>query len=252
MKELLVLLAWLIAAPAAWAAGVELSARLWTPDLAGTARVGDAAAATTIDLVSDLGFGDDEGLEGRLIWRPTRRTSVRLDYASFDFAGDARLDRAVTFADTTFQLDAQVRSLLELEYGGVGFGWQFLSSRDGRLRFGPLLEARGLRGEAGISADILGILSLSAREDFEAAFAAVGVLLDVEPTRRLHLAARWSASVESDEADLTDIEAAVRYFPIDALAISIGYRRLEIDAADGDEMVDFEIDGPFLGAVLRF
>ncbi len=252
MRRFLPLIGWLVAAPALLAAGVEFEARLWAPDLAGIAQVGNGDAGTLIDLVSDLGFADDETLEGRLIWRPTRRTSVRLDYASFELAGDAQLDRTIRFADTTFQLDARVASRLELEYGGLGIAWQFLSTDDGRLRLGPLVEARGLRGEAGISTNILGILPIDAREEFEVAFATAGVVVDFEPTRKLHVWGRWATTVETDEGDLTDIEAALRYFPIDTLAITVGYRRLAIDAADPNELFDLELDGPFFGAVLRF
>ena len=252
VRRLLLVASLLAFAPAALASGVEFEARLWAPDLSGVAQVGNGGAGTAIDLASDLGFADDEALEGRLVWRPTRRTSVRLSYSSFDFAGDARLDRTVTFGDTTFQLDAQVASLLELEYGGVGLAWQPLSTADGRVRFGGLVEVRGLRGEAAISTELLGILPLSAREEFELAFGAAGVVLDVEPSRRVHVHARWTASVETDEGDLTDAEAAVRFYPTDTLAIAVGYRRIEIDAADGNDLFDLELDGPFFGGVLRF
>ena len=252
VRRLLLLASLLAFAPAALASGVDFEARLWAPDLSGVARVGNGGAGTAIDLASDLGFADDESLEGRLVWRPTRRTSVRLGYSSFDFTGDARLDRAVTFGDTTFQLDAQVGSLLELEYGGVGFAWQLLSTPDSRVRFGPLVEIRGLRGEAAISTELLGIVPLSAREEFELGFGAAGLVLDVEPSRRVHLWARWTASVETDEGDLTDAEAGMRFYLMDTLAITVGYRRIEIDAADGNDLFDLELDGPFFGGVLRF
>lgn len=246
------MIGWLLATPALLASGGELEARLWAPDLSGVAQVGDGGNPTAIDLVSDLGFADDEVVEGRLIWRPSKRTSVRLGYASFDFAASAQLNRTVTFAGTTFDVDAQVASVLQLDYGRLGVAWQFLSSRDGRLRIGPVIEARGLRGDAGITADVLGLAQIGAREEFEAAFAAAGAVLDVEPTERLHVYAEWTTTIESDNGDLTDAEAAVRYYPFDVLGLAVGYRRLEIDAFDGDELFELELDGPFFGGVLRF
>jgi len=36
------------------------------------------------------------------------------------------------------------------------------------------------------------------------------------------------------------------------LALTIGYRRLEIHAADSNELFDLALDGPFFGGVLRF
>lgn len=251
VRKTLSFLCWLVAAPAL-AAGVEFEARLWAPDLAGLVQVDDGVGGTAIDLGADLGIREDEALEGRLIWRPTRRTSVRLDYASFDFGGDAQLARTVTFSGTTFDIDAQATSRLELEYGGLGLSWQFLSTRDGKLRLGPLVEARGLRGEGAIDAVILGILPLGAREEFELAFAAAGLLVDVEPNAKLHLYGRWSTSVEADEGDLTDLEAGVRFYPLEMLALTAGYRRIQIDVEDGDDRFDFELDGPFFGGVLSF
>ena len=252
VKRLLLLAVLLALASPVFASGVEFEARLWTPDLSGLAQVGDGGAGTVIDLASDLGFGDDEALEGRLIWRPTKRTSVRLEYASFEFGGDKRLDRTLSFGGETFRLDARVASLLDLEYGAVGIAWQVISTRDGRLRLGPLVEARGLRGEAGLSTSLLGIVPLSAREEFELGFGAAGLVLDIEPTRRLHLHARWSTSVGTDEGELTDSEAGLRFHALDMLAVAVGYRRIEIDFADGDELFDLELDGPFFGGVLRF
>lgn len=245
-------IAWPVTVPALFASGVEFEARLWSPDLAGTASVGNGGNPTAIDLVADLGLADDEVPEGRLVWRPSRRTSVRLSYSSFDFAGDALLERTVTFSGSTFQIDARATSVLEVEYGRFGFAWQPLSTSDGRLRLGPLVEASGLRAEAGISSNVLGFLPVSASDTLEAAFGAAGIVLDAEPSRKLHLYAQWTASIETDEAELTDAEAGLRYYPIDNLALTVGYRRLEINATDGDNLIDLEFDGPFFGGVLRF
>lgn len=252
MKRLAPLICWLAAAPALLAAGVDFEARLWAPDLGGGAVLDAADQSEAIDLATDLGLDGGETLEGRLIWRPSRRTSLRLEYASFDFGGDAVLQRSLTFAGKTFDLAAQVSSSLELDYGGLGFAWQFLSTGDGRARLGPLIEARGLRGRAAIEADLEGLVQASASDDFELGFGAAGLLLDVEPTRRFHGYARWTRSVDSGDGSLTDTEAGLRFYPIDVLALTVGYRRLEVDFADGNETFGLELDGLFFGGVLGF
>jgi hypothetical protein len=252
VKRSLPLIAWLLAAPAVLASSVEFEAALWSPDLGGVVQVDGNGAGTAIDLGSDLGFGSEQLAQGRLVWRPTRRTSVRLSFSALDFAADAQLQQAVTFGGTTFALDASVTSRLQLDYGGVGFAWQPLSSADGRFRLGPLVEARGIRGEAEIRALIAGIVPLGAREEFELGFAAAGLVLDLEPTRKLHLHVEWKTAVGIDEGDLTDAEVGLRYYPLEALALTAGYRRLELDSRDSDELFDLELDGPFFGAVLRF
>ena len=231
---------------------MELEAALWSPDLSGAAQVGGNGAGTPIDLDSDLGFGSEQLAQGRLVWRPTRRTSVRLSFSALEFAADAQLQQAVTFGGTTFALDASVTSRLQLDYGGLGFAWQPLSTADGRFRLGPLVEARGIRGEAEIRTVIAGLLPLGAREEFELGFAAAGLVLDAEPTSKLHFHVEWKTAVGVDEGDLTDAEAGLRYYPLKTLALTAGYRRLVLDARDGDELFDLELDGPFFGAVLRF
>lgn len=252
MRRLLLLIGCLAAAPALFATGVEFEARLWSPDLAGVGQIGNGGNATAIDFVSDLGFADEEVPVGRLTWRPTQRTSVRLSYTNFDFTGDAQLDRTITFSGTTFQLDARVASLLELEYGKLGIAWQPLSTGDGRFRIGPLVEANGLRGDAALSTNILGLLPVSASDTFELAFGSAGVVLDIEPSPKLHVYAEWTTAVEADEGDLTDAEAGIRYYPLDMLAVTVGYRRLEIDVIDANNLLDLQLDGPFFGGVLRF
>ena len=252
MKRLPILLCWLASAPALLAAGADFEARLWAPDLGGGAVLDVAGQSEAIDLGSDLGLDGDEALEGRLIWRPSRRTSLRLEYANFDFGGDAVLQRRLTFAGTTFDVDAQVSSSLELDYGGLGFAWQFLSTGDGRTRLGPVVEVRGLRGSAAIRADVAGLLQANASDEFELGFGAAGLLLDVEPSQRIHAYARWTRSVGSGDGTLTDAEAGLRFYPTDVLALTAGYRRLEVDFVDGGEMFDLELDGPFVGGVVSF
>ena len=251
MKRALVVTAWLAAAPL-FAAGAELEVRLWSVDLSGTVRVDDGAAGSVIDLESELGIGSDEPVEVRLVWRPSKKTSVRLGWASLGFTGEAELEESVTFGGQTFLLNSVVASSLDFDYARADFAWQFLANGDATVRFGPMVGARGLRGDATLSTNLLGVLPLSVSESFEFGFGAAGVVLDVEPSRKIHLYAEWSTLVTSDEGDLTDLEAAVRYYPLDRLAVTAGYRAIAIDVREGDDLLDVDLDGPFFGIVLRF
>ncbi len=253
MKRLNLLVLALIAPATALAAGVEFEARLWAPDVGGLVQSGNGAdAATVIDFVGDLGLDEDGLVEGRLVFRPSRRTSVRLAYASFSFASDAQLDRTLEFSGQTFQLDSRVLSAFELDYGRLGFAWQFLSNPKGSVRFGPLVEIKGFRGDATLSTTLLDVLPVTAREEFEVAFGAAGVVLDVEPSRKLAVFAEWTTLVGADEGDLTDAEAGVRYRPLRPLALSAGYRKIDIDVDDRDDLLRLDLDGLFFGVRLEF
>lgn len=252
MKRLSFLVLGLIAPATALAAGVDFEARLWTPDVSGVVQAGNGGGGTVIDFAGDLGLDEDGLVEGRLTFRPSRRTSVRFGYADFSFAGDIQLDRTLEFGGQAFRLDSRVLSALELEYGRLGFAWQFLSNPAGTVRFGPLVEVKGFRGSATLNTVLLDVLPVSAREEFEVAFGAAGVALDVEPSRRLAVFAEWTTLVGADEGDLTDAEAGVRYRPIPLLALVAGYRKIEIDADERGDLLRLDLDGVFFGARLGF
>ncbi len=248
-----------LAAPAAFAQAsepprIELEARLWSAEPSGDVRVVEGDLGTTIDLESDLGLEDDEALEGRLTFHPSRRTSVRLAWTNLTFSGDNVLSRTIEFNGETFTVATRVVSELDFDYGRVGFVWQFLGDEAGRFRFGPVVEAKGFRGEASIEAPDLLDLGIEAREseEFEAAFGAAGLALDVEPTSRVHLFAEGTVVVAADEGDATDLEAGVRVLLVDQLAVTAGYRRFAIDAEEDDDDLDFDITGAFLGLNVRF
>ena len=77
-------------------------------------------------------------------------------------------------------------------------------------------------------------------------------MLDLEPSNKLHVFAEASALIDSDEGELTDSEAGVRYFITPAFAVTAGYRMIEIDIEDGADVLEIEIDSAFLSATFRF
>lgn len=232
-------------------AEVILEARQWAADPSGQIRVDGSGAADTIDLTRDLGLEEDESLDGRLLIRPSRRTSVRFGWAPITLTGEQVVSRTISFMGSDFDISTRVVSDLEIDYGRLGFAWQFLSSRDGRFRFGPLVEAKGLRGTAILSApDIPSPISES--EEFEVAFASAGVALDLEPNERFHVFAEATVLVDDSEGDLDDIEAGVRFYATKTLAIVAGVKSLEIDATDDDDMLQMDLEGAFAGLSVRF
>ena len=162
-------------------AEVVFEARQWAPDLSGEIRLDGSNVIDTIDLTEDLGLQDDEALEGRLLIRPSRRTLIRLGWTPLTMTGEEVISRTISFLGRDFEISSRVASELELEYGRLGFAWQFFSSGDGKYRIGPLVEAKGFRGTATLSALDLPVPA-SESEEFEAAFASVGLILDLEPS----------------------------------------------------------------------
>ncbi len=229
----------------------ELEARLWAAAPGGEVLVIADELGTTIDLESDLGLGDDEAFEGRLTLRPSRRTKVYFAWTQLEFAGDEVLTRTIEFGGETFTLSTRIASLVDFDYGRAGFAWQFLASDDGRLRFGPLVEVKGFRGEASLAAPDVPLLP-AVTEEFEAAVGAAGAALDFEPSERFQVFAEGSVVVGQDEGDATDLEAGLRFLATSRLAVLGGYRTFSVDAQEDDDVLDIDFDGAFAGVQLRF
>jgi hypothetical protein len=232
-------------------ARVEIEANFWDPSLSGRVRVVEGGIGDDIDLESDLGLASDNVAELRLSFHPSRRTEIRLARLPLSYSGDSIVSRTIEFAGETFTLSTRVLSELELDYVRLGFAWQFLSTDDGRFRAGPLLEVKGFDGTASLAGPELDI-PVTVAEDFEAAFGSAGIAVDLEPNDRVHFFAEYSVLVGADEGDQTDLEAGVRVMLWGPLTVQAGYRSIEIDVTDDDDRVDFDIDGVFFGAGLRF
>ncbi len=229
---------------------LEFEARYWAPDLNGEVEVQERGSGTRIDLKSDLGIDDSEFLEGRLTWRITRQLKLRAAVMPLSYSGSSNLVRTIEFAGQSFQIDTRLLSDLNLDYGRLGLAWQF-GAGDGAFRLGPIVEAKGFRGDAQLSAPEF-LIPLSASEEFEAAFASAGLALDLEPTEKIHIFAEATVSIDTAEGDFTDAEVGVSYRPTAILGVTGGYRLIDVRVDDGDDYLEFDIEGLFLGLELRF
>lgn len=206
----------------------------------------------TVDFENDLDLQEDEALEGRLIFRPSRRTMIRVGYLpEIQLLGDNIVTRTITFAGQDFTINQQVTTDFTMEYGRLGFAWQFLSASEGRFRFGPILEARGFRGDIALAAPNAPI-ALSATEEYEAAFGSVGLIGEFEISKRIELFGEATESVTGDEGDVKETEYGIRVLVLPKLMVVAGSRTLEIDIQDAGDTFNFELDGIFFGAHLRF
>jgi hypothetical protein len=229
----------------------EIEANLWEPDVSGGIRVVEQGVGGDIDLANDLGLASDSVTGLRLVFHPSRRTEIRFTRLPLSFSADVVASRTIEFAGEVFTFSTRVVSELEMDYLRAGFAWQFLSSSDGRFRAGPLLEVKGYDGSASLSAPEL-IIPVTVSEDFEAAFGSAGLAVDLEPTARVHIFGEFSALVGADEGDQTDFEVGVRVTLAGPLAVQAGYRSIETDFEDDNDLVDFDVDGVFFGARLGF
>jgi hypothetical protein len=245
-------LALLLLAPAvAQYPSVTVEARRWSPSLTGSAQAGDQTLGTFIDLESDLGLDPDDLLEGRLLVQLSRRNQLRLSYLKGGINGDATASRSFTFGDRDFTLSSRVVSSLDLEIARFAWVWQLFSSPQGKIKFGPLLEVRAIRGDARIGAPDL-VVPISTTETFETGYVAAGLALDYKLGRMLQIFAESSNLVESAAGSITDAEYGIRITPMPKVEILVGQRRLEIDLEDDSDQLILDLDGTFFAVGFKF
>jgi hypothetical protein len=230
---------------------IVLEARQWAPDVSGQFRIDSPNVVDTIDLLDDLGLEDDEATGGRLLIRPSRRTLIRFGYTPLQLSGDQVVARTINFLGRDFNVSSRVVSDLDIEYGRIGFAWQFISSRDRRFRIGPIVEAKGFTGTATLAAPDLPV-PVRESADFEVAFASAGLVLDIEANERFHVFAEGSVLVDDSEGEINEFEVGARYFFSKALGLVAGVRTLEIDAEYEGDLLQMDLDGAFAGLSLRF
>lgn len=230
----------------------SIEARQWNAAPSGRfARTG-GDPNETLDIESDLGLREDEALEGRLIFRPSRRTMIRIGFLpELQLVGDNVVTRSVTFAGQNFTINQRVVTDFTLEDGRLGFAWQFLSASEGRFRFGPLLEARGFRGDIALNAPEAPI-PLGVTERYEAAFGSVGLIAELELSDRIELFGEATEAVTGDEGDVTETQYGIRVKVLPKLMVVAGSRNLDIDIQDAGDRFVFELDGVFFGLHARF
>ncbi len=247
---LLVLLCSALLAPAAHA-GVELEARYWAPELASRVGVDGAAfdPALEFDGPLDLGLDTDEDFEARLLLSTGWGFFLRAAYQNLSSSGATSLDVGVV--GLPFDVTADLDTGLDFEYGRLALGWRYTNPGD-TLSFGIFAEAKAVRGDVSVTASAFDI-SAGVSDDFEAAVPAAGAILRLRPGGgKLEIFAEASVAVDTDEADVTDAELGARYFLTETFGVGAGYRTLEIDAAFDSVRVDYDLDGAFVTAVLRF
>ncbi len=251
MNKAQLLVAIVLAAGAAPAAcEILVEARYWPAELDGRLdleNLRDNEFFSGVDPIDDLGLEEDGIYEARLVFRPGKGTVVRLAWQPLAFAGD----ETITGTVGAIEVMPRVRTDLDLDYGRLAFAWQFLSSKDGRFRLGPMIEAKGFQGEATVAVDNP-IVPLVRTTDFETGLPSAGLMLDLEPSNKVHVFAEASVLVDTGEGDLTDAEAGLRFFVTPAFALTAGYRRIDIDIEDRSDVIEIEIGSVFVGGAVRF
>jgi len=228
---------------------VEFEGRYWFPDFSLESRITDNGVGTDVDFSDDLAMKDEDFAGGRFRWFTGEHSWIRLEYIPFDWEGDNRLNRTIRFNGKVYTFGTPVISDLEMDYGRLGWAWQFIDIGDGVFKAGPLLEAKAFRVKAKLKAPTLAI-----DDSWDTAFVlpTSGLVIDINPVDAINIYGEASGVNAGKHGYMFDAEAGIRIIPFKNCTVTGGYRAFRLKAEDDDDFLDMRVHGPFVGVSIRF
>lgn len=244
-------LAVLVTGHVAAAQVVDFEGRSWFTEVdAHVKTTSDGIPGSNIDLTQDLGIERSHAPEGRLTVWTGPNSRIRLAYTRLQLEADETLERTITFSGTTFSASSRVTTELDIHYARIGWIWQPLTIPD-LLKFGGLVDIKGAVVDASLrTRGATPEVKRSASAPF--ALPTLGLALDVTPLPMLQLFAEVSGLPAGGLGHVVDAEAGVRFVPIRFFTVSAGYRILDVRADEGGDSAKLRLNGPFVGASVRF
>ncbi|MFN0059145.1 MAG: hypothetical protein ACKVX7_11855 [Planctomycetota bacterium] len=231
----------------------NIGADYWRPKVDGVVDVNAGGViGTNVDLEQDLRLDDEEPVlhyHGTLLVGPSR---IDLRYLDLEFEGDGPLPRDVTYAGESFSAGETIASSLDLSL--LTAHLVFPIAQGGPLDLGALLGVNRIDTRVKMVAN-----SRAAADDVEGFFPVVGLTgaynMPLGERFKMFIAAEGSGVVVPGwglYGRYLDLNARVG-ISYEVLSIGIGYRRLDIDLGEHNEVEsDFTLSGPFLFGELAF
>ncbi|UCD70689.1 MAG: DUF4124 domain-containing protein [Syntrophobacterales bacterium] len=230
---------------------IEFEGRYWITDLTAKARVTESGIGTEIDFKADLGLKDENFPDVRFTWYTGPNSKLRLVYTQVAYSGDKNMERTIDFAGSTYPIGTRVITDLDVKYLGLGWIWQFINIANGTVKFGTLIEAKGLFVETSLEAPNL-IPPIKESVRFRVGIPTIGIALDGNPHKVVTVFAEVSGLYAGMYGYFLDGEVGVKIIPIRNVSVVGGYRILDFKAEYNPDFGKAKISGPFVGATLRF
>lgn len=226
----------------------EAGAQRWSYDISGSVRYQSKRSSDDIDVNDDLGYNDDDlnsyylTVEHPLPMLP----NIRVSSTNIDSNANGRLSKSVDYGNTTFAVNEDVSSDIQLDQTDVTMYYQLF---DTVLNVDLGLNAKYIDSRSRITGSISGTETADVSGWVPMLYAGFGADL---PFTGLSISADGSFMGYQDSS-FYDYTLKASYITPWYLGVDVGYRsiRLNLDDFDGS-YADIEFDGPFAGAHLEF
>jgi hypothetical protein len=218
-----------------------------------------SAAGTDINFEKDLGFSKAQlTFLANLQWRISRRSRLNLNYYNIPRNATHTLQKDITFQDSTYPVNAQVKSFFNTAIYQVSYGYAILSKPT--YEVGVLIGAHIVGGKTGIS-----LVTPSAGFTRSSNFGFTAPLPDLGLWGGYAFSKRLAANLDIDYLSLTvgDITGSIFAYNLlvfyrltDKLDLSLGYTGLNFkvtaDKKNATGEFTWGYNGPSLGVSYSF
>lgn len=228
----------------------ELGVMFWRPSPTITLST-DALAGTNInevDFVEEFAIADK--------WFPEFRATVgrshkfRFSYVNVKYDEEAIIQRTITFQGRTLTLGEPATAELDWKLFKLGYEWDFVSREQGF--FGVIADVKFNNIEASIDSPRL---TSAAVTDVSAPVPTIGVAGRGYLSPMVSIGGEFSGlKVSRDDFDVKvfdfDINGAFTVTP--NFGAQVGYRSVTADYIIDEDTGDLKMQGPYIGAIVRF
>ena len=240
----------LMAGSAFAAPGFEVGARgaYWFPKLTGNAQT-NATGDTRFDFKDTLGVNDENVPFGEAFLR-LGSTTIRVGYTQLSFDGDKELTQTVVFNGTTYSVNDNVISSLDLKMIDGEVQYDFLRPDVGVAGFnlGLLLKVKYVDGEV----ELRSVSQGAVLKDFKAPIPMIGVAAGVGFLGNMLRVDARAAGIAYSGNHLYEADAHASFAPLPFVRIQGGYRYIDLKIDEDGTLASFKLSGPYVGAQLSF
>ncbi len=193
-----------------------------------------------IDIKNDLKISDDDaaGVNVTLI---VGKHQISADLASFEFSGANNLTRNVTFKGQTYTAGTYVQSKIKYDLYEVQYQNNLidLGISDIGITLGPVFKVSVYEASVQLQGG-------GNNEKYEETLPvpSIGLAAGVELTKFLSASAQATGVGYSGDTYI-EYKALLCIKPIESLSFDIGYKGIDLDFSDGNDLLDLESNGPY-------
>ncbi len=217
----------------------------WHPDLSSQVQASRGGiTGSLVDLQDDLGIQDENTwqVRGSLQFLPGHK--LRFSYTPIDYSADIDVSRTITFLGQTYTFSTQVQSALK---GKLYFGaYEFDIVKNPKGYFGVLLGAQYFDGGVSIAAPELNIREALEPTTPIPVIGATGRLY----IGKVSLEGELNGLTIGDRGHAYELSLGARFHVSQKLAATGGYRRVNIEGQDDDDLLKFKMGGFTFGVEL--